>query len=178
MNKRKAISTRTRFEVFKRDDFTCQYCGGTPPNVLLHVDHIVAVAKGGENGMDNLVTACQSCNLGKSAVPLTSVPQSLKDKSAEIAEREKQLIGYNKILQGKRQRVEAETWDIATVLEHDSQQSSYPRKRLQSIKMFLDRLPFESVREAASLTAAKFYPISDRAFRYFCAVCWNKVRGH
>lgn len=43
---RKAISTRTRFEVFKRDGFKCLYCGRTPPSVLLHVDHIIPVCSG------------------------------------------------------------------------------------------------------------------------------------
>ena len=59
---RKGISKKTRFDVFKRDLFACQYCGAHPPGVLLHVDHIVAVASGGTNDKDNLVTACQPCN--------------------------------------------------------------------------------------------------------------------
>jgi 5-methylcytosine-specific restriction endonuclease McrA len=36
-----AVSVRTRFEVFKRDDFTCQYCGRKSPDVVLEADHIV-----------------------------------------------------------------------------------------------------------------------------------------
>jgi len=35
-----AISKRDRFEVFKRDKFTCQYCGKAAPDVVLHIDHI------------------------------------------------------------------------------------------------------------------------------------------
>ena len=65
--KRKAISKKTRFEVFKRDGFTCQYCGAHPPQAILHVDHIVPVAEGGGNEDTNLVTACDHCNLGKAA---------------------------------------------------------------------------------------------------------------
>ena len=37
--KRKSISKKARFEVFKRDSFTCQYCGRTAPDVVLHLDH-------------------------------------------------------------------------------------------------------------------------------------------
>lgn len=37
MTKRKSISKKVRFEVFKRDGFSCQYCGATPPGALLHV---------------------------------------------------------------------------------------------------------------------------------------------
>ena len=65
---RKQISTRTRFEVFKRDGFTCQYCGGKPPAAILHIDHITPVSAGGTNDLANLVTSCKDCNLGKSDV--------------------------------------------------------------------------------------------------------------
>ena len=40
MAKRKGISKKTRFDVFKRDSFTCQYCGKSAPDVVLQVDHI------------------------------------------------------------------------------------------------------------------------------------------
>lgn len=66
--KRQAVSKRTRFEVFKRDGFKCQYCGGAAPEVLLHVDHIQPVAKGGGRDLLNLITACVDCNAGKSDV--------------------------------------------------------------------------------------------------------------
>jgi hypothetical protein len=68
--KRKALSKKTRFEVFKRDSFACQYCGQGAPDVLLHVDHIVPVADGGGDEITNLVTACVGCNIGKGATPL------------------------------------------------------------------------------------------------------------
>jgi 5-methylcytosine-specific restriction endonuclease McrA len=45
--KRKAMTKRTRFEVFKRDKFACQYCGRKAPEVLLRVDHIEPHSKGG-----------------------------------------------------------------------------------------------------------------------------------
>lgn len=47
--KRKNISKGKRFDIFKRDGFTCQYCGKQPPGVVLHVDHITPVSKGGTN---------------------------------------------------------------------------------------------------------------------------------
>ena len=65
-----SLSKRTRFEVLKRDGFRCRYCGITAVAVALHVDHVVAVASGGTDDPINLVTACASCNLGKSDVGL------------------------------------------------------------------------------------------------------------
>ena len=46
---RKPLSKKIRFEVFKRDKFTCQYCGRMSPDVILEVDHIEPVAEGGDN---------------------------------------------------------------------------------------------------------------------------------
>lgn len=62
----RSLTKGKRFEIFKRDGFTCQYCGRKPPEVVLHVDHVMPVAEGGDNDEMNLVTACSDCNLGKS----------------------------------------------------------------------------------------------------------------
>lgn len=68
---RKPISNKLRFEIFKRDNFTCQYCGEYAPNVILQIDHVIPVSKGGNNSIDNLKTACTKCNSGKHDVLLT-----------------------------------------------------------------------------------------------------------
>jgi len=68
MEKRKSISKKLRFDIFKRDEFVCQYCGSHPPSAILHVDHIHPVKEGGTNCNDNLITSCSLCNLGKSAL--------------------------------------------------------------------------------------------------------------
>lgn len=65
MAQRKPLSKTTRFEVFKRDSFTCRYCGSKAPDVILEVDHINPVSKGGDNELMNLITSCFVCNRGK-----------------------------------------------------------------------------------------------------------------
>lgn len=65
-----AVSLRVRFEVFERDRFTCQYCGGKAPVVQLQLDHVVPVARGGSDKIGNLLTSCYDCNQGKRARPL------------------------------------------------------------------------------------------------------------
>ena len=52
----------TRFNVFLRDRFTCQYCGARED---LTFDHLVPRSKGGHTTWDNVVTACSPCNLRK-----------------------------------------------------------------------------------------------------------------
>lgn len=73
MAKRKSTGKRLRFEIFKRDGFTCQYCGAQPPSVVLVADHIVPVIEGGETKSENLITACEPCNQGKAGRPLTAI---------------------------------------------------------------------------------------------------------
>jgi len=93
MAKRKALSDKTRFEVFKRDKFTCQYCGKGAPEVVLHADHVTAVANGGGNDILNLVTSCSTCNSGKGARPLSDDSAVTKQKAmlSELEERRQQL---------------------------------------------------------------------------------------
>ncbi len=52
-----------RDRIFKRDDYTCKYCGERGKK--LECDHVVPVARGGSHEEDNLVTACFKCNRSK-----------------------------------------------------------------------------------------------------------------
>lgn len=62
-----AVSKRLRYEVLRRDNHACRYCGATPPDVKLNVDHVVPAALGGSNAPTNLVAACTDCNAGKTS---------------------------------------------------------------------------------------------------------------
>ena len=62
---REKMSSKLWWRVLKRDQFTCRYCGRKPPDVKLQVDHVRALANGGKTVLENLVTACTSCNIGK-----------------------------------------------------------------------------------------------------------------
>jgi 5-methylcytosine-specific restriction endonuclease McrA len=55
----------TRFNVFLRDRFCCQYCGQHLPTHELTFDHLVPRSRGGRTCWENVVTACQVCNLVK-----------------------------------------------------------------------------------------------------------------
>lgn len=62
LNRRPAF---TRFNVFLRDGFLCQYCGDHLPSEELTFDHVIPRSRGGRTTWDNVVTACQDCNLAK-----------------------------------------------------------------------------------------------------------------
>jgi len=54
-----------RRKVYERDKYTCRYCGTAVTPYTATLDHLVSIAVGGTNGIDNLVTACLSCNTRK-----------------------------------------------------------------------------------------------------------------
>ncbi|WP_019961101.1 HNH endonuclease [Woodsholea maritima] len=54
----------TRFNVFLRDGFQCQYCGADDLHALTF-DHVIPRSKGGLTSWDNIVAACSPCNLKK-----------------------------------------------------------------------------------------------------------------
>ncbi len=177
MIERKAISQRLRFEVFKRDDFVCQYCGRHPPEVILHADHILAVANGGGNEMDNLVTSCAECNQGKGARSLQQIPQSLSDRAAEIEEREAQLAGYEAVLARRRKRIDDDVEFVEQIFREEFPKMEFAIAGRRSVRGFVERLGKECVAEALELalgSRARGNP--EFVFKYFCGVCWNWIK--
>jgi 5-methylcytosine-specific restriction endonuclease McrA len=59
--------TLSRFNIYRRDEYTCVYC---PSKKDLTIDHVKPRSKGGKNSWENLVTCCSSCNTAKGNKPL------------------------------------------------------------------------------------------------------------
>lgn len=175
-----AVSKRLRFEVFKRDGFTCQYCARKTPDVVLEVDHIIPLAEGGGDEIENLATACFDCNRGKSAGLLDdrAPVANLKAQAKQMAEREDQLRAYNEVKRVQRQRVTAdfdrawnhwfECWD----------ETSLPRWYLPwegALTRAIERLGIEEVLEAIDITHGKFPTLRADAPKYLGGILRRKV---
>ena len=102
--KRASLSKRTRFRIFQRDSFTCQYCGVRPPDVVLQLDHIHPVSKGGEDTEDNLTTSCVACNAGKTnkilglVIPRPDADLQFLEAQQEIAEARRFLEAQSELV--------------------------------------------------------------------------------
>ena len=184
-----AVSKRTRFEVFKRDKFTCQYCGRRPPDVMLEADHIVPRSKGGKNEIDNLTTACGACNRGKSDVPLDDVAPALDELELlagiqEMLERKRNLEHQAVVANATRDAIEKaidvvqDWWDEAF-----TETAAIDVFERPSIKRFLENLTLDDLRLAVDktelLSKRKPWMVWEGAshlWRYFCGVCWNLIR--
>lgn len=197
------VSTRTRFEVFKRDRFTCTYCGRTPPAVLLEVDHVLPRAAGGSDDVENLTTSCWDCNHGKAANLLEegSAPTVTRQAVEDLEERIAQAKAYAEAMQTYRALEDQQLGEVnaawAAAFGASTKETAtgtvwtllyaweqFPRDA--SIRTILRQLPLLEVIEAVDVAASwadrelggRSY---ERTCRYFYGVCWRRIRersGH
>lgn len=178
-----SLSKKTRFEVFKRDDFTCQYCGRQAPSVILEIDHIVPLSKGGDlTNRNNLVTSCVDCNRGKRDIPLHVKDriEARAEEAKDYAERQEQLKEYEKYLKQKERNKQkllsrlnnywADLCDKKYVLNETG---------LKSLWRFTQKLSTQEITEAMDISAKRIKGKSEHdiegRFKYFCGICHNKI---
>lgn len=179
MAERKPISKKLRFEVFKRDSFTCQYCGRHAPDVILECDHIKPVADGGKNTLLNLVTSCMECNRGKGKRKLSDTAEVDKqfNELAALNERREQM---NMMLKWREEleRFKSEQVDaISDILCDDGRcLTEYARKK---VKILINRFGFDEVLVSAEIAYYK-YVITQRlgvgyALDKLGGICYNRA---
>lgn len=180
-HKRKAVTKKARFEVFKRDSFTCQYCGQSAPDTVLEIDHIKPVSKGGDNEIINLITSCRGCNSGKSDRELDDNAAIQKQKAMldELNERREQLEMLLQWREGLKdigeQQVDAicSAWEGAVDGYHLSEHGEKDAKRL------LRKYGLNTVLEAIEIASEKYLktdPDGDLV-RESVNEAWHKVGG-
>lgn len=157
MASRKAISKKLRFEVFKRDGFKCQYCGESAPDVILHVDHIHPVSKGGDNDVMNLITSCAACNSGKSDRELSddSIIEKQRAQLQELSERREQLemmIGWR---DGLKKLNEEWLPTVVKLIEEEMSPSSLTESGVESVRKWLTKFSPEEIIDAIDPSATK-----------------------
>lgn len=173
--KRKPLSKKIRYEVFKKDKFTCQYCGRSAPDVVLHVDHIIPVAKGGTNDILNLVTSCSDCNLGKGARTLddNSVVKKQQARIQELAEKNEQLemmLSWREELQ-KLSDKEIEAADNRISEITGGMSASDHGKRI--LKQLIRKYTLNMVLDAIDIAFERYFDGSEEG----CECAFNKIGG-
>ena len=189
MAERKVLSKKTRFEVFKRDKFTCQYCGRMSPDVILEVDHIKPVIEGGDNDFLNLITSCRDCNRGKGKTLLSQSDVLKKSQKqllemAEKAEQAEMMVEWKKELLSVRERETKAIEELITSLTGVEELLSFD---IQTIKKLLVRFPFHVVWESVEVAAVKYFdndvvgtdyefPEMTEMLKKVGGICYNKIK--
>lgn len=172
-----AVSKRLRFEILRRDNHACRYCGATAPDVALTVDHVVPTTLGGGDEPANLVTACAPCNSGKSA---TTPDATIVDDVAADALRWARAIERAAEMQ-ERERIAEDSYVYGFVEVWESyggpgDAMPLPADFAQSIQTFrrAGLTGMEVERAIRSAMAARHVP-HGRVWRYFCGICWRVI---
>lgn len=166
------VTKRLRYEILRRDGFRCRYCGATPAETELRVDHVVPEALGGASAPSNLATACDPCNTGKSSVPpeapvveqvaadalrwSAAMQRPAADMEAKLQERDDRNAGF------------LNQWREYAFPLDSSWSQTLTRLRTAGLT---DTLITEAVN--ATMGASKVLP--ENRFRYFCGVAWNMI---
>lgn len=178
---RKPISKALRFEVFKRDKFTCQYCGQSAPDVILEVDHINPVSKGGKNVLTNLVTSCRDCNRGKGSKKLSddaAVKVQMKNL-AEMRDRREQLQMIAKWREELEFELSVEVDLIDNYLSENTKWGCNDNG-LEQLRKLVKRFGFNNVYKAVETAFDYYYKGTDEtwneAFGKIGGICYNRQK--
>lgn len=170
-----AVSKRLRYEILRRDNHACRYCGATAPDVKLAVDHVAPVALGGSDEPTNLVAACVACNSGKSSTTPDAALVADIDAKALLWERaltlaterretrrdeRKSLTGYFEGEWGHR-------YEVGAPMDDDWEETVV-RFQASGLNVF-------DLDEAIDAAYTARIPDANR-WKYFCGVCWRKLR--
>ena len=179
MAERKPLSKKTRFEVFKRDKFTCQYCGRMAPDVILEVDHIKPVAEGGKNEILNLITSCRDCNRGKGKRKLNTSTEIKvqQDRLKELAERKEQI---ELLAEWKCELSEMANTQVDLLNEYIVCISNLAcnERGCAKLRKLLSQFSFNEIYEAIDISFSQYYEGDsetwNKAFNKIGGICYNR----
>jgi hypothetical protein len=169
---RNGLSKKIRFEVFKRDRFTCQYCGKSSPDVVLQVDHVHPVSQGGGSDLVNLVTACVDCNAGKSA-------RLLSDDSLVKVQSRREQIEMQFRWKEELDRIDEESIEkIATYWGSKVAGFGLNGNGLKSLKRLMEKFSVAEILDAISISAEQYIKYEDgEPSKDSVELAWKRVGG-
>jgi hypothetical protein len=166
---RSQLGKRIRFEIFDRDNFTCQYCGRMPPDVMLEVDHIIPVSKGGSNEPENLRTSCAACNRGKSDKQLNQEINPIESarRSQEAMEAVHTAKVFAKASKAREQIRQKATNQICEALQKSQCYKANVTSFILAVERFGAEMAFYFLDRSICTMARGSPPDEDNVFRYF-----------
>jgi hypothetical protein len=177
-----AVSKRLRYEILRRDQHTCRYCGASAPAVPLRVDHVTPVALGGTDTPDNLVTSCEPCNSGKSSATVDSAlvadvnndalrwAAAMKQAADDLREQQAPKLAYRETFK--------ESWCGWTREDGwKTVRMDLPEGWKASLDAFYEAgLPQEVWPDIVEKAMTNPTVRVDNTFRYACGIGWRMVK--
>lgn len=172
-----AVSKRLRFEVLRRDNHTCRYCGRSAPEVRLTVDHVVPETLGGSDKPENLAAACSDCNSGKSATP---------PDAAQVEQVQDDALRWSTAVRAVAQDMVADVERRNRVRDQFEQAWNQwsvggavvplPGNWRDTVDTFAAvGLPMPVLLECVDIAIGRHRVDRDSKFRYMCGIAWKRV---
>lgn len=172
-----SISRRLRFEILRRDDHSCRYCGRRAPDVELTVDHVVPIALGGSDEPANLVAACKDCNSGKT---------SSSPDAPVVAAVSQDAMRWAAAIRQAAEEMERDTLRISEAvkaIQESWEAIDYWQRRPGPLPADGIRTSVEnwlkaglSLDEMLALIPAAMRPGIQDKWRYYAGCCWARIR--
>lgn len=172
-----AVSKRTRYEVLRRDNHTCRYCGATAPEATLTIDHVTPVSLGGSDDPSNLVAACKDCNAGKAssspdATLIADVEQRALQWSAAVKLAAEKLAARD---EPRRKYVEYLEDVVTQYFGRDEMGLPYDWRETFD-QFYRAGLPKRQVEKAIDISMSKHNVPWSSKWRYACGIAWTMIR--
>jgi hypothetical protein len=175
------VSKRLRYEILRRDNHTCRYCGASAPGIPLRVDHVTPIALGGSDEPTNLVTSCEPCNSGKSssspdATHVADVAQDALRWAAAMQQAADKLLEQEQPKSEYRDAFLAE-WDRWGYGKGDDRKAvELPGDWKPSIERFrIAGLPSWTWADTVDTAMGYDKVLQANKFKYCCGIAWKKV---
>ncbi len=174
-----ALTKRVRFEILRRDNHACRYCGASAPGATLTVDHVIPVALGGTDDPGNLVAACKDCNAGKSSIaPGSPMVEDIAHRAVEWG---LAIERYNALQLADRKKRDAYVRRFEKQWARwwfGSEREPIPRPadwKATIWQFYGSGLPIAELEDAVEIAGGNNAVHIDNTFRYMCGVAWNKI---
>lgn len=165
------LGKQIRAQILARDGYRCKMCGRTKEEVPLEVDHIIPVADGGTDELNNLAALCRECKRGKSAyrfkgyTSMTVVPENVEehfkffhdDKFGDFERFHLYLYYKDGIHSGHIDGKFHHTWKISCSAYRSSSEPKAlkNRRRKEETQVFLKKIKDELIAEGKRLVITK-----------------------
>ncbi len=178
-----ALSRRLRFEILRRDQHTCRYCGGKAPDIPLTVDHVIPTALGGTDEPSNLVTACQPCNAGKTSIqPNSPVVDDVKADAFRWADAIREVAIRLSIDRDLTDVLVADfdeawsSWTYQTSDDGERAQIQRPNDWRESTERFLKAgAQIDMLLHLIQVAMRKQNIVHEARWTYFCGCAWRHI---
>lgn len=173
-----AVTKRTRYEVLRRDNHTCRYCGVSVPEAKLAVDHVTPLALGGSDDPSNLVAACIDCNAGKASTsPDAALVEDVKALDLKWAGAIKRVAAARGRQRRKEDRYACAFYDYWILWKNGrGEVVPMPNNWEIGIRRFYELgLTIDDLMRCVDIAMGNLKVSRDETYRYFAGCAWRTV---